>query len=154
MSYQELLQLIISQGYKIDTLWQIFITVHLAVFAFVFIYSQKFEETPFGWKALSYLGYLIFIGMNFNALVNSYEFLNALHLQFASIKNTENLSTQLVSILKNTNFNNRFYLLCGIHGFATIAIAAAIFRRKNPNSADDYQLVTLKINKSLEVDQS
>jgi len=140
MSLSDTIRLIIAASDKIDVLWQLFIQVHIAVFALIFIKSKKFDETPRVWVRLSFIAYAIFLGLNFISLFGAYENLTNLHLQLAQhvsepshiafLPTHDLLHPALKATWVNADFSSRKYLLMAIHGYAFVTIFAALFLKK------------------------
>ncbi|NOT71586.1 MAG: hypothetical protein HOP09_09990 [Hyphomicrobium sp.] len=67
---------------QIDFLWQFFVTVHIAIFALLFIYDHAVEG--FNWiaKIFSVAGIAAFEWINGNALANAYFLLDSMHEQY------------------------------------------------------------------------
>jgi hypothetical protein len=67
---------------QIDFLWQFFVSVHIAIFALLFIYDHAVEG--FNWiaKIFSVAGIAAFEWINGNALANAYFLLDSMHEQY------------------------------------------------------------------------
>lgn len=77
-----LLEAIMDARSQIDFLWQFFVTVHIAIFALLFIYDHAVEGLNWVGKVFSVAGIAAFEWINGNALVNAYFTLNSMHEQF------------------------------------------------------------------------
>jgi hypothetical protein len=67
---------------QIDFLWQFFVTVHIALFALLFIYDHAVENLNAIAKFFAVLGVAAFEWINGNALANTYLLLDAMQDQF------------------------------------------------------------------------
>jgi hypothetical protein len=67
---------------QIDFLWQFFVTVHIAVFALLFIYGEAVERLNLPARLLSVGGIAGFEWINGNALANSYLLLDGMLNQY------------------------------------------------------------------------
>jgi hypothetical protein len=67
---------------QIDFLWQFFVTVHIAIFALLFIYDHAVEGLNWVGKIFSVVGIAAFEWINGNALINAYLLLDSMHEQY------------------------------------------------------------------------
>ena len=67
---------------QIDFLWQFFVTVHIAIFALIFIYGHAIEQLNWPARILSLFGIAGFEWINGNALSHAYLMLDAMHQQY------------------------------------------------------------------------
>lgn len=67
---------------QIDFLWQFFVTVHIAIFALLFIYGDAVERLNLPARLLSMLGIAGFEWINGNALSSAYRMLDAMLEQY------------------------------------------------------------------------
>ncbi len=77
-----LVEAIMSVRSQVDFLWQFFVTVHIAVFALLFIYDHAVEGLNAVAKFFAVLGVAAFELINGNALTNAYLLLDAMQEQF------------------------------------------------------------------------
>ncbi len=77
-----LVEAIMSVRGQVDFLWQFFVTVHIAVFALLFIYDHAVEGLNAAAKFFAVLGVAAFEWINGNALTNAYLLLDAMQEQF------------------------------------------------------------------------
>jgi len=82
---QTLVGMILHARSQVDFLWQFFITVHIAVFALLFIYNEAVENLNFVARTLSIAGIALFDWINGNALIGSYNLLDASHDQYRAL---------------------------------------------------------------------
>lgn len=82
---QNLIDIILHARSQVDFLWQFFITVHIAVFALLFIYNDAVENLNFIARTLSIAGIALFDWINGNALKGAYNLLDATHEQYRAL---------------------------------------------------------------------
>ena len=67
---------------QVDFLWQFFVTVHIALFALLFIYDHAVEGLNAIAKFFAVIGVAAFEWINGNALINAYLLLDAMQEQY------------------------------------------------------------------------
>lgn len=77
-----LVEAIMDTRGQIDFLWQFFVTVHIAIFALIFIYGHAIERLNWPARILSLLGIAGFEWINGNALSKAYLMLDSMHQQY------------------------------------------------------------------------
>jgi len=77
-----LIEAIMAVRGQIDFLWQFFVTVHIALFALLFIYDHAVENLNAVAKFFAVLGVAAFEWINGNALAHTYLLLDAMQDQF------------------------------------------------------------------------
>ena len=77
-----LVEAIIDTRTQIDFIWQVFITVHIALFALLFIYSEAVDRWKFMAWFFAMAGVGLFEWINGKALVSAYLLLDAMHDQY------------------------------------------------------------------------
>ena len=77
-----LVEAIMAVRGQIDFLWQFFVTVHIAIFALLFIYDHAVENLNAVAKLFAVLGVAAFEWINGNALAHTYLLLDAMQDQF------------------------------------------------------------------------
>lgn len=77
-----LVDAIMSARGQIDFLWQFFVSVHIAIFALLFIYDHAVEGLNWVGKIFSVAGIAAFEWINGNALINAYYLLDSMHEQY------------------------------------------------------------------------
>src|SRR4029079_8705752 len=77
-----LVEAIMAVRGQIDFLWQFFVTVHIALFALLFIYDHAVENLNAIAKFFAVLGVAAFEWINGNALAHTYLLLDAMQDQF------------------------------------------------------------------------
>jgi hypothetical protein len=77
-----LVEAIMDARSQIDFLWQFFVTVHIALFALIFIYEHAVEGLNWIGRLFSVAGVAAFEWINGNALANAYLLLDSMHDQY------------------------------------------------------------------------
>ena len=77
-----LIQAIVETRTQIDFIWQVFITVHIALFALLFIYSEAINTWNAMARIFALLGVALFDWINGKALVQTYLLLDAMQDQY------------------------------------------------------------------------
>lgn len=77
-----LVEAIMDARGQVDFLWQFFVTVHIAVFALIFIYEHAIDGLNWMGKVLAVAGVAAFEWINGNALSNAYLLLDSMHEQY------------------------------------------------------------------------
>ncbi|PPC98373.1 MAG: hypothetical protein CTY31_13250 [Hyphomicrobium sp.] len=77
-----LVEAIMDAREQIDFLWQFFVSVHIALFALVFIYGSAVERLNWPARILSIFGIAGFEWINGNALSNAYLLLDSMLEQY------------------------------------------------------------------------
>jgi hypothetical protein len=80
-----LIEAILSIRAQIDFLWQFFVTVHIAIFALLFIYDEAVENLNVIARAFALGGVALFEWINGNALTNTYLLLDATLDQYRAL---------------------------------------------------------------------
>jgi hypothetical protein len=109
-------------GYQIDTLWNIFMIVHLTLFAGLWKIDEHKKIGKTEWTGLL-IGYLAFAYLNWNALRSDYTILD--HIAQDIISNiSNNLSpySNLQRALIKQRLSHREFIVAVIHIFAGIFI--------------------------------
>ncbi|WP_349357417.1 hypothetical protein [Stappia sp.] len=125
----------IEIGDKIDTLWNMFIAIHIAAFGFIFL-SRRHKN--FLTILFCLIGYGFFSYINMNALVSSYELLNYIIFDIkimveSGIFNGDHKS---ISYLISKDYSNRRLTVLYIHIIAFIFIIYILFSGWRPKFID------------------
>ncbi len=80
-----LIEAIIDTRTQIDFIWQVFITVHIALFALLFIYSEAVDRWNAAARLIALFGVAAFEYINGTALVKAYLLLDAMHDQYRTL---------------------------------------------------------------------
>ena len=82
LSEGTLVDAIMSARGQVDFLWQFFVTVHIAIFALLFIYDHAVEGLNWIARMFCVAGIAAFEWINGNALANAYFMLDSMHEQY------------------------------------------------------------------------
>lgn len=80
-----LIEAIIDTRTQIDFIWQVFITVHIALFALVFLYSEAVTQWNVAARIMALTGIALFDWINGKALVSTYLLLDAMQDQYRAL---------------------------------------------------------------------
>jgi hypothetical protein len=83
MSPYELLDLLASNDEKINTLWQFFIWIHLAILGALFLMPRRVSMPE---RLIAFLAYAAFSYVNRSALVDTYDYHTVLLQEIARLK--------------------------------------------------------------------
>lgn len=126
MTSHELLTAAISVSAKIDVLWGMFITVHAAIFGFLYIKEvtlNKFQVAVLG------VGYFCFFLLNFLSLHSSYQLLSAIHADL--IDSFPNDSSDYLPVyLRSLSLENLTVRTGIFHLLALAGVIIAIWRNR------------------------
>ena len=82
MTEDTLISAIMTAQGQIDFLWQFFVTVHIAIFALLFIYDRAVDNLNFMARCFAVAGVAAFEYINGNALAHTYMVLDAMLDQY------------------------------------------------------------------------
>jgi hypothetical protein len=80
-----LIDAILALRSQVDFLWQFFVTVHIAIFALLFIYDEAVESLNVIARAFALAGVALFEWINGKALANTYILLDATLDQYRAL---------------------------------------------------------------------
>ena len=132
MPAESILESIIAIGDKIDTLWNMFIGIHIAILGY--FYVSKELPSPYH-KFVGSIAYLLFSIINLNALNSTYRFLGAMvdEYKMRYIETTEVTGPHLKNILLNMDYSNRYIVVYSIHLLAASLVFMSFFLSKKLN---------------------
>jgi hypothetical protein len=126
-----LIQAIMSTRSQIDVIWQVFVTVHIALFALLFIYDEAVESMNALARVLSIAGMGLFEWINGSALYNTYALLEAFHVQYrADFGQASRFQPLLFERFVQATFDGRDIMLMLTHGTAFLVIVMAFMWRR------------------------
>lgn len=128
MNYYELMQLGILCGQEIDTSWNFFISIHMAIFGAILI-SNNLRRISMLQKFILYSSYLLFTVVNVRSKINSYKLYCAIFydLNKADSKIGEGVKNYIV----NVDFDDRITICVIIHVFALLIFSFLLFYKGN-----------------------
>lgn len=124
MSEEALMTGLVGAGEKVDALWNMFITVHMAIFGFYLLNKRKL-----GWPevAVAFVGYLGFAWINANALIYTYDLLGGFYAQYRiQYGNPDRFAKLLYSALIDKEFSSRASVVWSVHAAAICIVAVAL----------------------------
>jgi hypothetical protein len=115
---------------QIDFLWQFFVTVHIAVFALLFIYDHAVESLNVVARLFAVAGVAAFEWINGNALTNAYLLLDAMQEQYRwSFGQVERFHPSFYEHFVLANYASRPGMVLMTHGSAlAIVLLAFVWR--------------------------
>lgn len=126
-----LLEAVMETRQQIDYLWNFFVSVHIAIFALLFIYDQAVESMNYVAKALGFIGIAIFDYINGKALQNTYLLLDALHDQYRAVYGqVERFQPMFYERFVLSSFQDRPSLVLLTHGMAFLVVTLAFASRR------------------------
>jgi hypothetical protein len=131
LSDQSIVDAIMEARSQIDFLWQFFVSVHIAVFAFLLIYDEAIETMNFVARFLVVAALGIFSWVNGHAIVTAYALLNGLHhqfrFQFGQMDKYDPLFFQHFVL---AYYNDRTTMILCTHGLAMAVVTLSVFWRR------------------------
>ncbi|MBX9684365.1 MAG: hypothetical protein K2X41_11305 [Hyphomicrobium sp.] len=116
---------------QIDFLWQFFVTVHIAVFALVFIYGEAIERLNIPARLLTTIGIAGFEWINGNALCNAYLLLDSMLEQYRwSFGQVERFHPAFYEQFVLANYAARPTMVLMTHSAALLVIVLAFLSQR------------------------
>ena len=126
-----LIEAIMSTRAQIDFLWQFFVTVHIAIFALLFIYDEAVESMTVAARVLAVLGIAAFDWINGHALSNAYLLLDAMIDQYRSVfGQVERFRPAFYQRFVMESFADRPEMVMMTHGLAFFVVILALTSRR------------------------
>ena len=128
MEIESLMNVALDTGGKIDVLWGMFISVHAAVFGFLFFADSRLNF--FGASVLVLI-YLSFAYLNYSSLHSSYRLLNAVLMDLNNYFSTHpnGISKNFQKYLKSVDVNSMHNSSFLIHASSGILTMLATCRK-------------------------
>lgn len=126
-----LIEAIIDTRTQIDFIWQLFITLHIALFALLFIYGRAVDH----WNALerffALAGIAIFDWINGKALVSTYLLLDAMQDQYRAIYGqVERFQPKFYEHFVLAQYADRPDMVFITHGMAFLVVFIVLIARR------------------------
>lgn len=133
MKQEHVITIIIAFSDKIDTVWSIFISVHLGILALMIIYNQEFQLMRAYQRFITLIAYYGFMAFNYSGIVGAYTGLDIFHSQLKTIYDTReerlfSVNTQVYDFFINATFASRLSHLSIVYGFAVLAVSALLLQ--------------------------
>ncbi len=131
----QLIDLFIATGDQLDSLWQFFVTVHLALIASLYG-IERLNHLKNIEVILFSLAYLVFSLINVRAKHDSYNLLISLENIITKVT-LSGKYTELQDYFNDLVYSDRLIILWGVHFFSAIAIYAILRTRKNHENLEN-----------------
>jgi hypothetical protein len=116
---------------QIDFLWQFFVTVHIAIFALLFIYDHAVEGLNWVGKIFSVAGIAAFEWINGNALINAYLLLDSMHEQYRwAFGQVQRFHPSFYENFVLANYTSRPEMVVVTHNGALLVVLLAFVSRR------------------------
>lgn len=126
-----LIEAILALRSQIDFLWQFFVTVHIAIFALLFIYDEAVESLNIVARAFALAGVALFEWINGKALANTYILLDATLDQYRALYGqADRFQAAFFQHFVGQNFEDRPATVLVTHSMAFIVILLALVSRE------------------------
>jgi hypothetical protein len=126
-----LIESILSILSQIDFLWQFFVTVHIAIFALLFIYDEAVESLNIIARAFALLGVALFEWINGKALTSTYILLDATLDQYRALYGqAERFQPSFFQHFVGQSFSDRPTMVLITHSMAFAVILLALLSRE------------------------
>jgi len=126
-----LIEAILGFRAQIDFLWQFFVTVHIAIFALLFIYDEAVESLNFIARAFAFAGVALFEWINGKALANTYILLDATLDQYRALYGqAERFQPAFFQHFVGQSYADRPMTVLMTHGMALIVVILALLSRE------------------------
>ena len=123
----ELFEILIQTGQKLDSLWEFFVTIHVAIIGALFIFHQMI----FSQKIITTFAYLTFTGINLRAKIEEYE------LYVASLKDLKGLdlsgTAHLAEFVSQYELNDRIMISWLVHGISLLILLYLVWYSPSEN---------------------
>lgn len=116
---------------QIDFLWQFFVTVHIAIFALLFIYDEAVESLNAIARVFALAGVVAFEWINGKALANTYQLLDATLDQYRALYGqAERFQPAFFEYFVGQSFADRPMTVLVTHSMAFAVILLALISRE------------------------
>lgn len=122
-----LIEAIMMTRTQIDFLWQVFITVHIAVFAMLFIYGKEVDDLRRTVRVFAAVGMASFDYINGKALTNAYLLLDAMQDQYRALfGQPERFQSKFYEHFVLAHYADRPNMVLAVHSFALVVVSVAL----------------------------
>jgi hypothetical protein len=126
-----LIDAILALRSQVDFLWQFFVTVHIAIFALLFIYDEAVESLNIIARAFALAGVALFEWINGKALANTYILLDATLDQYRALYGqASRFQPAFFEHFVGANFSDRPTTVLITHSMAFLVILLALISRE------------------------
>lgn len=126
-----LVEAIMDTRAQIDFLWQFFVTLHIAIFALLFIYDEVVESLNIIARVLAVAGVALFDYINGRALQNTYHLLDAMLEQYRMFfgQDQDRFHPAFLREFVQASFEGRADMIYITHGMALFVVLLAMVSR-------------------------
>lgn len=125
-----LVQAIMAARSQVDFLWQFFVTVHIALFALLFIYDHAIEALNWIARIFAIAGIAAFEWINGNALAASYTLLDSMHDQYRwAFGQADRFHPAFYETFVLATYSNRAEMVLMTHSSALLVVMIAFLSR-------------------------
>ena len=126
-----LIEAILALRSQVDFLWQFFVTVHIAIFALLFIYDEAVESLNVIARAFALAGVALFEWINGKALANTYILLDATLDQYRALYGqVARFQPAFFQYFVGQSFTDRPATVLITHSMAFLVILLALVSRE------------------------
>ena len=126
-----LIEAILAIRSQVDFLWQFFVTVHIAIFALLFIYDEAVESLNVIARAFALGGVALFEWINGKALTNTYLLLDATLDQYRALYGeVSRFQPAFFQHFVSQSFADRPAMVLITHSMAFVVILLALLSRE------------------------
>jgi len=126
-----LIDAILSIRSQVDFLWQFFVTVHIALFALLFIYDEAVENLNIIARLFALVGVALFEWINGKALASTYMLLDATLDQYRALYGqAERFQPAFFQHFVGQSFADRPATVLTTHSMAFVVIMLAFLSRE------------------------
>lgn len=126
-----LIEAIIDTRTQIDFIWQVFITVHIALFALVFLYSDAVAQWNTAARLMALAGIALFDWINGKALVSTYLLLDAMQDQYRALYGqVERFQPKFYEHFVLAQYTDRPDMVLITHGMAFAVVFIVLVARR------------------------
>jgi hypothetical protein len=131
ISEATLIEAILSLRSQVDFLWQFFVTVHIAIFALLFIYDDAVESLNVVARLFALGGVALFEWINGKALANTYILLDATLDQYRTLYGqAERFQPAFLQYFVGQSYADRPATVLVTHSLAFVVILLALISRE------------------------
>ncbi len=131
LSDQALVDAIMQARAQVDFLWQFFVSVHIAMFAFLIIYDDAVDTMNIVARVLLVVALGLFSWINGQAILSAYDLLNSLHHQFRfQFGQMDKYDPNFFRHFVLTYYDGRQQMVATTHGLAMAVVTLSIFWRR------------------------
>jgi hypothetical protein len=126
-----LIEAILSIRSQVDFLWQFFVTVHIAIFAMLFIYDEAVESLNVIARVFALGGIGLFEWINGKALANTYQLLDATLDQYRALYGeASRFQPAFFQHFVGQSYADRPAMVLMTHSMALVVILLALVSRE------------------------